>query len=142
MSQQIEELNKRLIQVTSKETQYKHEIKSKEQQIDRLKDNYKQKMFETAKKPQMMGSLEVLQFHSTSQGGPVAALPSDTKYSSMDFQLMISRSQDDIVRRVCEENSELKECLKSLQKEMFDIVDLKTSIYRNRFEAEGLTLAG
>jgi hypothetical protein len=54
----------------------------------------------------------------------------------MDFQLMISRSQDDIVRRICDENAELKDCLKALQKEMFDIVDLKTTIYKNRIEAE------
>lgn len=43
------------------------------------------------------------------------------------------------MKRVCEENTELKECLKALQKEMFDIVDLKTAIYRNRFEAEFAT---
>jgi|LauGreDrversion4_2_1035121.scaffolds.fasta_scaffold415473_1 cob(I)alamin adenosyltransferase len=54
----------------------------------------------------------------------------------MDFHLMVSRNQDEIVRRICEENQELKECLKALQKEMFDIVDLKTTIYKNRFEAE------
>lgn len=30
----------------------------------------------------------------------------------------------------------MKECLRALQKEMFDIVDLKATIYRNRFEAE------
>ena len=77
----------------------------------------------------------MLQVHS-SAGGTVAALPSDLKYSSMDFHLMVSRNQDEIARRICEENQELKECLKALQKEMFDIVDLKTAIYRNRFEAE------
>ena len=45
------------------------------------------------------------------------------------------------MRRICDENNELKECLKALQKEMFDIVDLKSAIYRNRFEAE-LSLLG
>jgi hypothetical protein len=59
----------------------------------------------------------------------------------MDFHLMVSKNQDEIVRRICEENNELKECLKALQKEMFDIVDLKSAIYRNRFEAE-LSLLG
>jgi len=54
---------------------------------------------------------------------------------------MVSKNQDEIVRRICEENNELKECLKGLQKEMFDIVDLKSAIYRNRFEAE-LSLIG
>jgi hypothetical protein len=46
------------------------------------------------------------------------------------------------VRRICDENNELKECLKALQKEMFDIVDLKSAIYRNRFEAELSVLGG
>ncbi|TNV73204.1 hypothetical protein FGO68_gene6219 [Halteria grandinella] len=139
-TQQLDELNKRVLQVTSKETQYKHEIKSKEQVIDKLKDTYRKKMFDQAKPQSITGSLEILQYHTISATGQqqqtVGAVPTDTKYSSMDFQLMISRSQDDIVRRVCDENGELKECLKALQKEMFDIVDLKATIYRNRFEAE------
>lgn len=97
-------------------------------QIEKLKDGFKQKMFEKATKAQVGGTLEI----SVPQG----ALPADIKYSSMDFHMMISRNQDEIVRRVCEENSELKDCLKALQKEMFDIVDLKTTIYRTRFEAE------
>jgi hypothetical protein len=49
MSQQLDELNKRIQQVTSKETQYRHEIKSKDQVIDKLKDNFRKKMFEQAK---------------------------------------------------------------------------------------------
>ena len=44
--QEREELNKRILQVTTKETQYRHEIKSRDQVIDKLKDNFKQKMFE------------------------------------------------------------------------------------------------
>lgn len=44
--QEREELNKRILQVTTKETQYRHEIKSRDQAIDKLKDNFKQKMFE------------------------------------------------------------------------------------------------
>jgi hypothetical protein len=54
----------------------------------------------------------------------------------MDYQRMISDNQNEIVKRVCDENDQLKACLKALQKEMFEIVDLKTAIYRNRFEAE------
>lgn len=45
-----DELNKRLLAVTSKETQYRHEIKSRELQIEKLKDQFKQKMFEKANK--------------------------------------------------------------------------------------------
>lgn len=49
---------------------------------------------------------------------------------------MISRNQDDLLRRLTDENQELKDCLRALQREMFDIVDLKTTVYRSRFEAE------
>ena len=34
------------------------------------------------------------------------------------------------------ENRELKDCLKSLQRELFDIVKLKSEIYTRRFKAE------
>jgi hypothetical protein len=46
-----------------------------------------------------------------------------------------------MLRRVSDENDQLKACLRSLQQEMFDIVDLKTTIYKTRFDAE-LNLAG
>ena len=48
----------------------------------------------------------------------------------------MSDSQSEIIRRVCDENDQLKACLKNLQQEMFEIVDLKTALYKNRFEAE------
>lgn len=35
-----------------------------------------------------------------------------------------------------EENMKLKECLKQLQKELFDIVDLKTDIFKKRYRAD------
>ncbi len=48
MLQEKEELNKRLIQITSKETQYRHEIKSRDLQLDKLKDSFKLKILEKA----------------------------------------------------------------------------------------------
>lgn len=86
-------------------------------------------MFEKANKGQINGGIEIT-------GVPSNVMPGEIKYSSMDFQLMISKNQDEIFRRICDENNDLKDCLKALQKEMFDIVDLKSAIYKNRFEAE------
>jgi len=64
----------------------------------------------------------------------------DVKYSLIgaesDFQIMIAKSQEEHLRRLSDENSELKNCLKELQKELFDIVDLKTDIYMKRYRAE------
>ena len=39
-------------------------------------------------------------------------------------------------KKITEENSQLKDCFRSLQKELFDIVDLKADIYMKRFKAE------
>ena len=53
-----------------------------------------------------------------------------------DMHLMISKSQEDSYKRISTENHELKDCLKMLQREMFDIVKLKSDIYTKRFKAE------
>ena len=80
-----DELNKRLLAVTSKETQYRHEIKSRELQIEKLKDQFKQKMFEKANKGQVNGGIEI-------SGVPANVMPGEIKYSSMDFQMMVSKN--------------------------------------------------
>lgn len=53
-----------------------------------------------------------------------------------DMHLMISKSNEEVYKRITTENNELKDCLKSLQREMFDIVKLKSDIYMKRFKAE------
>ena len=49
---------------------------------------------------------------------------------------MISKSREEVCERVTQENHDLKDCLKMLQREMFDIVKLKSDIYLKRFKAE------
>lgn len=53
-----------------------------------------------------------------------------------DFQAMIARSQEQMYNKLSEENSDLKTCLKQLQKELFEIVDFKTEIFMKRHKAE------
>ncbi len=48
---QTEELKKEIAQLKSKENQYKHEIKSRDLQIDKFKQQLSQKLFEKATKP-------------------------------------------------------------------------------------------
>jgi len=70
-------------------------------------------------------------------GGAVGQ--SEVRYSSSgdsQFNLMVTKGSEEIYNKLCEENSELKTCLKSLQRELFDIVDLKTDIYVKRYRAE------
>lgn len=64
----------------------------------------------------------------------------EVKFSKMsgdnDMSLMIQRSHEEMYKKIQQENHELKDCLKSLQKEMFEIVKLKSDIYMKRFKAE------
>lgn len=53
-----------------------------------------------------------------------------------DLNLMVSKSKEEIEARITQENHDLKDCLKMLQREMFDIVKLKSDIYMKRFKAE------
>ena len=68
-------------------------------------------------------------------------LPSnEVKFSKMsgenDLSLMIQKSHEDMYRKIQVENHELKDCLKVLQQEMFEIVKLKSDVYLKRFKAE------
>jgi hypothetical protein len=49
-----------------------------------------------------------------------------------DFSLMITQNCQEIQKRLADENAQLRDCLKHLQRELFEIVDLKTDIYRKR----------
>ena len=52
------------------------------------------------------------------------------------MNLMVCKSHEEMFKKVQTENNDLKDCLKLLQKEMFDIVKLKSDIYLRRFKAE------
>jgi len=49
---------------------------------------------------------------------------------------MISKDQEETYRKVCEENNDLRDCLRMLQREMFDVVCLKNDVFTQRFKAE------
>ena len=55
---------------------------------------------------------------------------------------MISKSNEEIVKRLQDEVQGLGDCLKQLQREMFDIVKLKSDIYQKRFKAENFKADG
>jgi hypothetical protein len=64
--------------MVSKETQYRHEIKSRDLQVEKLKETYKLKLFEKANKEQIGGTF-------IRMGGEGNVMPGEIKYSSMDF---------------------------------------------------------
>lgn len=138
MTQEKEELLKAITKVQHKETQYSHEIKSRDNQIAKLQDQIKNKLFDTKK-----GGNKENQGGEPGQSISTHAkiLPSnDVKFSKMssegDMSLMISKSQEEIYKQQSQEINDLKDCLKMLQREMFDIVKLKSEIYMKRFKAE------
>ena len=53
-----------------------------------------------------------------------------------DFHLMISREQEQVYSRMRDENQDLRECLRLLQKEIMDIVTFKQDMFSKRFKAE------
>ena len=64
----------------------------------------------------------------------------DFKFSKIsgdhDFHLMISREQEQVYTRMRDENQDLRECLRLLQKEIMDIVNFKQEMFTKRFKAE------
>jgi len=42
---------------------------------------------------------------------------------------MISKDQEEVYKKVSEENNDLRECLKLLQREMFEVVCLKNDVF-------------
>jgi uncharacterized membrane-anchored protein YjiN (DUF445 family) len=49
---------------------------------------------------------------------------------------MISKDQEEVYKKVSEENNDLRECLKLLQREMIEVVCLKNDVFTQRFKAE------
>jgi hypothetical protein len=50
--------------------------------------------------------------------------------------MLIAKDQEEVYRRMSEENSELKDCLRVLQREMMDVVCLKQDMFTQRVKAE------
>lgn len=132
-----DELIKSITKIEHKETQFKHEIKSKDLQITKLQEQMKAKLFD-AKKPQGAANKENQTTNIQTHGRIIPS--NEVKFSKMsgdnDMSLMIQRSHEEMYKKIQQENHELKDCLKSLQKEMFEIVKLKSDIYMKRFKAE------
>ena len=64
----------------------------------------------------------------------------DFKFSKIsgdhDFHLMISKEQEQVYGRMRDENQDLRDCLRLLQKEVMEIVNLKQDMFSKRFKAE------
>lgn len=64
----------------------------------------------------------------------------DFKFSKIsgdhDFHLMISKEQEQVYSRMRDENQDLRDCLRLLQKEVMEIVNLKQDMFTKRFKAE------
>ena len=96
MAAERDDLLKQLARLQSKETQYRHDARNKELQIAKMQETIKQKVFGGDKN---MGRCEFA-------GG--LQPNNDFKFNKIspdsEFQLMISRDQEEIYKKLSEEN--------------------------------------
>jgi hypothetical protein len=86
-----------------------------------------------------MGPNTGMQANTTGRALPSNELKFGKLSAADELQQELSRGQDEIINRVKSENDHLRDCLKLLQNELFDIVKLKSDIYMRRFKAENIT---
>ena len=112
--------------------QCKHEIRSKETEITKLRETLQKKAF--GDKNNKGGQGPACEF-----SGPVKA-NAQYKFSKVsgesDFHLMISSENEKRIKEMTRENEELRDCLVMLQRELMEIVTVKNDIFTKRFKAE------
>lgn len=123
-----EEFARQIQRLVSKENQFKHELRSKDVQIQKLSEAIRQKSFENKK--QLCESLAPVQQNAQFKFSRISG--------ESDFHLMVSQDQEKLFAQMSYENSQLKDALRLLQKELLDIVQLKQDVYRERRRLEGL----
>ena len=123
-----------MTKVQNKETQYRHELRSKEIQIAKLQESVKQRVFAQQNPAQQKIGSQQSDFYVPVQ--PNGEFKFSKISGDQDFHLMISKDQEDVYRRVTEENNDLRDCLKLLQREMVEVVCLKNDVFTQRFKAE------
>ena len=110
--------------------QCKHEIRSKEIEITKLRETLQKKAF---------GEKNTKGGPDCEFQGPVKANP-QYKFSKVsgdsDFHLMISTENERRIKDMTRENEELRDCLVMLQRELMEIVTVKNDIFTKRFKAE------
>jgi hypothetical protein len=98
-----DELIKSFTKIEHKETQYKHEIKSKEIQISKLLEQLKQKVFDKKATQGLDQSDRILASNEVRFSNP-----------ENDLNQMITKSREEIHIKISHENQQLKTLLKSL----------------------------
>ena len=140
MQNEKDELVKNNAKLLGKENSYKHEIKQREQQIEKLKDVVNKKLTDNRPGKTAASASSINGTAGTMDRRDQGAEPNmEIKYQLApqgDFSLMITQNCQEIQKRLADENGQLRDCLKHLQRELFEIVDLKTDIYRKRLQAE------
>ncbi|CDW81629.1 UNKNOWN [Stylonychia lemnae] len=148
LKQKIEQLQSELkdakIQIQNQDQKFRQEKdKFALERENMLKDNQRLLNKQTAFQHELniWQKANKVQINGQMENKENAPLPNnEIKFSRIggdsDFNLMIAKNQEEIQRKLCDENAQLKECLKQLQRELFDIVDIKTEIYLKRYRSE------
>ena len=124
-----EELKKDMAKLQHKTTQYQHEIRNKEKASNKLQDQIKAKLYD--KSTIVKNSIEFTKPISH-HGVP---LPKDSSAESQ-FNQLSARTHEQAHKRALAENTDLRECLKTLQQELFEIVTFKSEAFKKQFSAQ------
>jgi hypothetical protein len=127
-----DDLIKQKTKMESREMQCKHDSRSKEIEITKLRETLQKKAF--GDKNNKGGQGPACEF-----SGPVKA-NMQYKFSKVsgesDFHLMITSQNEKRMTEMTRENEELRDCLVMLQRELMEIVTVKNDIFTKRFKAE------
>ena len=111
-----DELSRQLVRIQNKETQYKHELRNKDVQITKLSDTLKDRQAAQATKAKGQ-SIECYAPAETNPQFKFSKLNGDS-----DFNLMVSQEQEKMLVQIQTENSQMREALRMLQRELLDVV--------------------
>jgi hypothetical protein len=125
----LEELRKANLKLKHQVAQYQHEHKKMEQQNEKLKDQIKKKIFD--KDMNVKNTIEMTK--PIYMNGPLIYV---NKSGENEFTYLVTKANQEVQNSLKSENSDLKECIKMLQNELLEIVQVKTEHFGKRYNTE------
>jgi len=123
----LEKLRKDNMKMKHQVTQLQHEMKKNEQQREKLKDQIKKKIFD--KDMNIKNTIEMTNPIYTS--GPLIYV---NKSGENEFTYLVTQANQEVQNSLKTENSDLRECIKMLQNELLEIVQVKAKDFSRRYD--------
>ncbi|CAK89520.1 unnamed protein product (macronuclear) [Paramecium tetraurelia] len=122
LMQEREDLQKQLSKLQSRSTQFEHEMKQRDLEIQKLKDHIKK---QSASKT-FKNSLEMTQ--NLEQGGP-SIFAANGEY---EFSQLVMKKWEEINNKLLRENEQLRENLVKIHNELGEILQIRRDVYIKR----------